>query len=126
MDTDNSAQGNGTAHDLLRSLPSVDRVLGHPALAELRANLPHGLLATAAREEIGSTRDLLHRGEHTSTSVEAVAERTALRANDMTSGSLRPVINATGVILHTNLGRAPLSIAAIKAMQRAAAYSNLE
>src|SRR4051795_2369394 len=126
MDRDNQAQGNGTAHELLRSLPSVDRVLGHPALSGLRAELPHGLVTAAAREEIDATRDLLRRGETPATGIDAVAERTALRARGMTGGSLRPVINATGVIIHTNLGRAPLSSDAIDAMQRAAAYSNLE
>src|SRR6476659_6858367 len=109
MDRDNPAQGNGTARDLLRSLPSVDRVLGKPALWELRAALPHGVVAAAVREEIDATRDLLRRGETAGTSIEAVAQRTVQRAKEITGGNLRPVINTTGVIVHTNLGRTPLS-----------------
>src|SRR3954454_19148221 len=112
----------------LRSIPSVDRVVSHALLEEARAQLPHGVVVAAARAEVEATRQALAggEGEGGAYGLEGIAKRAARRAFAMASGSLRPVINATGVVIHTNLGRAPLSDSAVKAMARAAHYSNLE
>jgi L-seryl-tRNA(Ser) seleniumtransferase len=110
----------------LRELPSVDRVMSHPALAEVLEGLSHALVADAVRAELEAARRSLLGGVGDAPPVELVAERAAMRAWSSAGPSLRPVINATGVIIHTNLGRAPLSKAAVKAVQEATSYSNLE
>src|SRR5262245_58000387 len=110
---------------MLRSLPSVDRVIEHADMAEAREQLPHAIVADAARAEVDSAREAILGGGRAQSLAE-IAVAAARRAWEMTSPSLRPVINATGVIIHTNLGRAPLSAATLEAMQRVASYSNLE
>lgn len=113
-------------NSVLRSLPAVDAVLAHPALATLRERLPHDLVARAVRAELDAVRALARDGQSPDLSVEAIAHAAAERLGGILSPGLRPVINATGVILHTNLGRAPLSRAAVEAVARNAGYSNLE
>ena len=110
----------------LRSLPSVDRVLSHAAIAALA--LPAELVTEAVRGEIGRLRAelLAAEGDAPAPALDAIAESVAERLSELFTPSLRPIINATGVVIHTNLGRAPLSDAAIAAMQEAARYSNLE
>lgn len=110
----------------MRSLPSVDRVLAHPALQPARSELPHDLLVLAARQELERLRASLKSGGSVDVSVEDIAHNVASVAQLISSPSLRPAINATGVIIHTNLGRAPLSKAAIEAITKLARYSNLE
>jgi L-seryl-tRNA(Ser) seleniumtransferase len=97
----------------LRSLPSVD------ALASV-LDAPHGLAVAAARAVIAERRAELLAGEDGGADLER-------RARAWLDPSLRRVLNATGVILHTNLGRAPLAGAAREAVVRAAeGYANLE
>src|SRR5687768_3193959 len=110
----------------LRELPSVDRVMAHPTLSDAVEGLSHALVADAVRAELEVARRTLLGGEGDAPSVEQVAGKAAARAWASAGPSLRPVINATGVIIHTNLGRAPLSKAAVKAVHEAASYSNLE
>jgi L-seryl-tRNA(Ser) seleniumtransferase len=110
----------------LRLIPSVDQVLAHPAMQEARANLPQSVVTTAARLELEALRAAIMREQGDTATIEEVATRAASRAWTIASPSLRPVINATGVIIHTNLGRAPLSKSALEAMERAVGYSNLE
>jgi L-seryl-tRNA(Ser) seleniumtransferase len=110
-------------NDSLRGLPSVDRLLMHPLLAG-RAGGP--LRAAAARMALNEARAGVRSGE-AAPNLEALVVRAAAALTQMERPSLRPVINATGVILHTNHGRAPLSDAALAAMQLAGlGYSNLE
>jgi L-seryl-tRNA(Ser) seleniumtransferase len=104
----------------LRRLPSVER------LAAGITDAPHHLAVAAAREELGRAREAIHAGGDAPTA-EALAAAVASRAAALAAPSLRPVINATGVVLHTNLGRAPLPAAAIERVAAVAAgYSNLE
>jgi L-seryl-tRNA(Ser) seleniumtransferase len=109
-----------------RNLPSVERLV---AAIERRLNgdiLPHGLLVEAARAEIAAARAAVSGGV-AAPPAEALAAAALSRARALAMPSLRPVINASGVILQTNLGRAPLSQAALAAMQAVGAgYSNLE
>jgi L-seryl-tRNA(Ser) seleniumtransferase len=110
------------ASERLRQLPSVDRLL--QAMDGVEA--PHGARVAAARGALEEARRALRSGEpapELSRLVEA-AEAALLRAR---RPSLVPVINATGVILQTNLGRAPLSERALRAMEAVSrGYSNLE
>ena len=108
--------------DPRRRLPAVDVLLAEPAIAALAAAHPRSLLVLAVRETLDVAR--ANGGEPPAEGwAAAVHERVARAA----APSLAPVINATGVVLHTNLGRAPLARAAIDAMARVAAgYSALE
>ena len=87
---------------------------------------PRTLLVDAAREEIAAARQAIAAGNNVPTAEDLVAGARR-RAQMLASPSLRPVINATGVIIQTNLGRAPLSTAALQAMREVGlGYSNLE
>ena len=101
------------------SLPAVGTLLNEPAYAELVAEFGRPRVVEALREQIESERTGTADGSGRQTAV-AAKLRAAVAPN------LRWVINATGVILHTNLGRAPLSRAAMEALAVAAGYSNLE
>lgn len=107
--------------DSRRQLPSVDRLLHQPAIQELLQIAPRGAVVAAVRESLEAART--RRTGPPDRWEEDVRERLARRS----SASLRPVLNATGVVLHTNLGRAPLAEAAIHAVTAVAGgYSNLE
>ena len=108
-----------------RKLPAVDRLVQHPALAEARDSVPPALLVEIARDALAAARAAIAEGAPAPAPA-ALAQDVAARLLAVTQPSLRPVINAGGVIIHTNLGRAPLSAAAQAAMQAAAGYSNLE
>jgi L-seryl-tRNA(Ser) seleniumtransferase len=102
----------------LRDLPSVDRMLADPRLADE----PRPLALVAARAALETVRTAIRAGEEAADPVElALAEIHGARRP-----SLRRAINATGVIIHTNLGRAPLPAASIERMVEVAGYSNLE
>ena len=109
-----------------RDLPSVDRVLGHERLVRAAGELGLDAVTEAVREELAQRRRDVASGDGQG-SFEAIVDASAARAYASLRASLRPVINATGVIIHTNLGRAPLSDAAIAAMEAVGrGYSNLE
>jgi L-seryl-tRNA(Ser) seleniumtransferase len=90
----------------LRELPSVDELLR----AEQVAGLPHGVAVAAAREALARAREEIAAGHDPGDLVERVLEAAARRA----APRLVRAINATGIVLHTNLGRAPLAAAAIE------------
>ncbi len=117
--------GGGDEHARLRRLPSVDSLLRDARLRELAARSGQGLTTDAVREVLEEARVAVRRGSPPPPS-EALILAALERARGWLSPSLRPVINATGVILQTNLGRAPLSSRALEAIREAAAYSNLE
>src|SRR5688572_7016576 len=107
--------------DHRRELPSVDRLLHQPGIQELLEMAPRGVVVAAVRESLEAART--RRAGPPERWEEDVRERLARRSE----ASLLPVLNATGVVLHTNLGRAPLAPAAIQAIDSVAAgYSNLE
>ncbi|MGC9361260.1 MAG: L-seryl-tRNA(Sec) selenium transferase, partial [Anaerolineae bacterium] len=110
----------------LRKLPGVDALLQGPRMEELIASYGRQLVVDATREELDETRQRIQSGKVCPTEiflVEAIGERVFRLATP----TLSPVINATGVVLHTNLGRAPLSSAVLSAMVAAGeGYSNLE
>ena len=115
-----------TTENPYRDLPSVDRVLADGRARALSAEYSGDAVVAFVREELEALRQSIANGGAAPT-VDAIVEAVDRRARASLSPSLRPVINATGVIIHTNLGRAPLSDEALAAMTEAArGYSNLE
>jgi L-seryl-tRNA(Ser) seleniumtransferase len=113
----------------LRELPSVDHLLGQPRLLLLAQSAGHAIVTEAARNVLADLRAHLKTNAQDSPAPDAAAieSRIAAQVEAMLAPSLRRVINATGVILHTNLGRAPLSAeAAAQIAETATHYSNLE
>jgi len=110
--------------DLLRSLPAVDAVMRDPSGRTLAARHGRASATAAVREVLDDLRRRIVAGERPKISEGAVAEG-AVRL--LTTRGLRRVVNATGVVLHTNLGRSVLSErAALAARDAATGYSNLE
>jgi L-seryl-tRNA(Ser) seleniumtransferase len=109
-----------------RKIPKADRLLAAAADAGLVAQLGHAPVMEAVRVELDGVRAAVLAGG--ACPVEGdIASRLVARLQGAARGSLRRVVNATGVVVHTNLGRAPLSEEAIAAMAEVAAgYSNLE
>src|SRR5947199_3342 len=108
--------------DLRRQLPSIDTLLAGPGVAALLSDHPRALVVKAARLAVEAAR--ASGGAMPPEGWDAAVRAAALR---LPEPSLAPVINATGVVLHTNLGRAPLAEAAIAAMTRVArGYAALE
>jgi L-seryl-tRNA(Ser) seleniumtransferase len=107
-----------------RDLPAVSKLLDHPALADAS----RAAATDAAREVLAAWRDRL-RGDNppASPELDALVHEAATLLTSRQATRLRPVINATGIVLHTNLGRAPLADAAAAAAREAArGYLNLE
>lgn len=110
----------------LRQLPSVDRLLLVPAVQSLLVEIPHHMQVELARDVLEGARAAIIEGND-APSVDELILGMQKAAAQRYLPSLQPLINATGVILHTNLGRAPLCQTAIEAMQAvSASYSNLE
>ncbi len=108
--------------DPRRNLPAVDAVLAEPDVTALLAAHPRSLVVRAVRDTIDHAR-----ADGGTTPPQGWGAAVGARVQQLAAPSLLPVINATGVVLHTNLGRAPLARAAREAMTRiAAGYSNLE
>jgi len=113
---------------LLRKIPAVDELLGLPPLVELAAGVSRELVVDAARTVVERIRGDISRGlAREALEPSAIASQIADEVARLLKPSLHGVINATGVILHTNLGRAPLAQAAIAHIQETAGqYTNLE
>ncbi len=110
----------------LRDLPSVEQLLQTPRLVDAIAAFGRPLTVQAVRVALDGVRAAAKSGADLPSRDQIVARAESLLA-EWTRPTLQPVINATGVVLHTNLGRAPLSRAALEAMQSAAlGYSTLE
>jgi L-seryl-tRNA(Ser) seleniumtransferase len=109
----------------LRDIPSVDELLNRPSLAALVVEAGRPYVAERIREVLEEARRQLRDAQDNP--LADLEQRIARRVQEGLAPSLRPVINATGVILHTNLGRAPLSAEAAERVREAAAsYTNLE
>ena len=110
---------------LLRKIPKVDELLRLPELSEL--SCPHTVLTESVRETIDRVRQQILSGEQPSLEAEQLCRQVLALVHKKTTMSLRPVINATGIVLHTNLGRARLSDAAVEAIHSVAQdYNTLE
>ena len=112
----------------LRSLPSVDKLLNTQTAAELIAEYGRPLVLDAFRTVLDEAREaFLAPKSKTIPPAETLLDLAGSHLDAWTQPTLYPVINATGVILHTNLGRAPLSKATTKAMEMVGRnYSTLE
>jgi L-seryl-tRNA(Ser) seleniumtransferase len=114
----------------LRRIPSVDELLSRPRLAAFVNRMDRDLLVTLLRDVLAELRAQITAPpsvEVTSLDFSSIEELIAGEADRLLQPSLQPVINATGVILHTNLGRAPLSALVTEAIKNSATqYSNLE
>lgn len=114
------------SHDLLRHIPPVHELLNSREARDLAERTSHEYARDRLRAALDALRDDILAGsialEPQALAGEALARATASPA----PRSLRRVVNATGVVLHTNLGRAPLSPRALAAVAETSAYSNLE
>ncbi|MCL5961769.1 MAG: L-seryl-tRNA(Sec) selenium transferase [Chloroflexi bacterium] len=109
-----------------RNLPSVDRVMQDNRIILLSQEHSRSLVLGAVREVLEEVRERIGEGS-ACPEFEEIVGSVISRATSIWTPSLRPVINATGVIIHTNLGRSPLSKEACQAMTLAScSFSNLE
>ena len=110
-----------------RQLPAVAIVLEHPQLVAARGDYAHDAIATAVRAEIDTLRQKIVAGETIANDVDALVSRVIARLAEDNRSTIRTVINATGIVLHTNLGRSPMAeSAALAAYEAARGYLNLE
>jgi len=128
MPTDFSETGPAReVASLLRQIPAVDELLNRQALRDLEARVGRRMVVDATRKVLQSLRGRIAQGSLAGVTVEMLEREIVAETEATTELSLRPVINASGVVLHTNLGRAPLAREAIEHLAEAAArYSNLE
>ncbi len=110
----------------LANLPRVDRVAAHAGLDAVRRRLGAEAITRLARRAIEEARRAV-RGGAPCPSLDEVAARVAALAREALAARARPVVNATGVVLHTNLGRAPLAASAVEALAASAGrYTSIE
>jgi L-seryl-tRNA(Ser) seleniumtransferase len=112
-----------------RQLPAIHEILAWPELQALLAEHTASLVTEAVREEIACLREKIRRGELPDWPAQrqTLPQRIRERLEQKERPRLRAVINATGILLHTNLGRAPLAASAVQAVCEAArGYVNLE
>ena len=112
---------------LLRQIPAVTELLNRSALRDLEVRVGRRLVLGSTRRALQRLRDQIVEGRLSSVSIAALEQEIVIEAEAAARFSLRPVINASGVILHTNLGRAPLAREAVEHVAEVSTgYSNLE
>jgi L-seryl-tRNA(Ser) seleniumtransferase len=116
--------------ELLRQIPSVDELLAQPRLAALATKVGRNHIVEIARAVLAELRTKIsseNPGPQIALTSSSLEELITSQVERLLARSLQPVINATGVILHTNLGRAPLAESVVEEFRRTATqYSNLE
>ncbi len=115
--------------NLHRAIPSLDALLSTPEFLELARRIRRPILVEITRATLAQLRaELAHNPNLSPSQLESrITREITAEVERALSPSLRPVINATGVVLHTNLGRAPLSQSAFENLRAASThYSNLE
>lgn len=110
----------------LRGLPAIHILLDRLSAVREAETIAPSILAGAAREVLDSARARIFAGDSSPTALNDLAESVISRARAQSSSFHQRVINATGIVLHTNLGRAPLAAAAVEAALQVVGYSNLE
>lgn len=126
-----STRSAGTAASLLRRIPAIDQLLLAPELRDHSHRFPHEAVVEELRREVQTLRNRIRAGRlpepDFTPALAEISPRVLSTLERRFSPSLRRVINATGVVLHTNLGRSPLSPAALERIREVASgYSNLE
>jgi L-seryl-tRNA(Ser) seleniumtransferase len=117
------------AHDLFRALPSVSRLLAHPKTEPLLIRFNREYVVQGCRDILDELRRALNDGHIDAAALEedAILAKLEARLSGSAEATLQRVVNATGTVLHTNLGRAILPQTAIDAVIQAASYPvNLE
>jgi len=110
----------------LRSLPGVDKLLANEIIQKLTDEYGVSLVTFAIRETLKEARTKILAGKKIKTITQIINEIEE-KIKDITEPSLKPVINGTGIVLHTNLSRAPLGLSVFKSMEPLVrGYSNLE
>lgn len=118
---------NQSNRELLRSLPSIEELLNDPRLKALEGRIARRALVQAAREAVDDVRTAVLEGARQTVERDDIATDALLRATASQRPSLRRVINASGVVIHTNLGRSVMARSAVEAAADAAGrYSTLE
>ncbi len=128
--------------NLLRKLPAISVILEQVRIKDLGSHCPHVLISEAASETVQGIREAILAVEQDGkeaadrntitnldqiTALDTIVDLVVKKVHEKTGPNLRKVINATGIVLHTNLGRAVLAAPAVKAINEVAAnYSNLE
>jgi L-seryl-tRNA(Ser) seleniumtransferase len=114
----------------LKSLPAVDAIMRHPSVANLKEQLAPHVLAKLAREVVNALREEVSANAEEATAarlLDIAVERLHRQAQGLLADGLKRVINGTGIVLHTGLGRAVLASEAQKhLMEIAAGYCSLE
>ena len=117
--------------EMFRMIPAVDRLLESPFIEDIKSRYPRSLILKAVNEVLDNLREGIESGKVSqdsfAMSLESISREVAKRSERLARSSLRRVINATGVVVHTNLGR---SILAKRVIQKlgplSGGYSNLE
>ncbi len=118
---------SGETQKLLSTLPSVDELLKSPSGSKWLSEFKRKIVLQAVREVISSRRNDLREGRQVAVSPESLEADILERIGQLSSYSLIPVINATGIVVHTNLGRAILSEKALEnVLEAGRCYTNLE
>ena len=115
--------------DLFQKIPSVDRLLNSPVVAGLLLQYPRRVVLKAVHQVLEGIRHAIKSGQgfEEALSLEVVSHRVSERAASLDRPSLKPVINATGIVVHTNLGRSILAERVLRKFKPlAGGYSNLE
>lgn len=127
MNDDGAASAS---RELLRALPKLDRLLDHPDLAAARERWGRGFVAHVLREQLDAMRHaILAGGPHAPEAhdlEDAALARHAMRTLEREHEPLPRILNGTGVLLNSGLGRAPVAGVAVEAMKRAGGYGLLE
>mgnify|MGYP002628021764 CR=1 FL=1 len=112
----------------LRNLPSVDDVLRHPDLASVSDVYPRQQIVEWIRASVEQCRQTILTGAtmDANAAIRFVLQQTVQQSMVENGRRQQPVINATGILLHTNLGRAPLAELAVQRMQQSSGYANVE
>jgi L-seryl-tRNA(Ser) seleniumtransferase len=121
--------GENLTKDLLRQIPGVDAMLQTEAVENALSRHPRKLVLDAIREELEETRKLILQTQGAFSVIDPaeLARSIAQRADRLAAFTLRPVVNATGIVIHTNLGRSILPEDAIaRLLTVCGGYSNLE
>ncbi len=116
--------------ELFKKIPAVDRLLSGPEISGLTASYPRSLIVKSIHQVLDHIRDGIRDGKFSAESqlsIESVSALVVEKLKELSLPSLRPVINATGVVVHTNLGRSILTDRALRQFKAiAGGYSNLE